>query len=219
MEHLHTGPSGKLPSSIHPPHVYECLLCLLAFILSFKPRKNVGSQKTNWCKCRFKSDLIFFPGSLSPEEIVLEVSCKSQGSSLTSLIFNAQGYTNSILPRLLPLLCMYLERGFQMELAICWLAIWTNLSDIIYRRSAFKWAGWYSHPSHCSSGLQGLPVDCHSHDSWQARSLVGINQLYSCLLLLRVSLDIFSTAWFMPQLICFTLMVLLACLAKILKHC
>lgn len=137
----------------------------------------------------------------------------------TSLIFNAQGRTNSILPRLLPLLPMYLERGFQMELAICWLAIWTSLSDIIYRRSAFKWAGWYSHPSHCSSGLQGLPVDCHSHNTWQARSLLGINQHYSCLLLLRVSLDIISTAWFMPQLICFTFTVLLACLAKILKHC
>lgn len=137
----------------------------------------------------------------------------------TSQIFNAQGCTNSILPRLLPLLCKYLERRFQMELAICWLAIWTNLSDIIYRRSTFKWAGWCSHPSHYSSGLQGLPVDCHSHDTWQARSLVGINQHYSCLLLLRVSLDIFSTAWFMPQLIGFTFTVLLACLAKILKHC
>lgn len=119
-----------------------------------------------------------------------------------------------------PSLALYvLRKRILMELAICWPAIWTNLSDIIYRRSAFKWAGWYSHPSHCSSGLQGLPVDCHSHDTWQARSLVGINQHYFCLLLLRVSLDIFSTAWFMPQLICFTFMVLLACLAKILKHC
>ena len=137
----------------------------------------------------------------------------------TSLIFNAQGCKNSILPGLLPLLCTYLHRGFQMELAICWLAIWTNLSDIIYRRSAFKWASWYSHPSRCSPWPQGLPADCHSHDTWQAGSLVGINQHYSCLVLLRVSLDIFTTAWFMPQIICLTFMVLLACLAKILKHC
>lgn len=224
MKHLHIGQSVKLLPPVHLKYTCIYLLCLLSFS---NPRRyrialnkllkgtGVNAEHLKWSYSPYRFTL------LSLEEITLDVSrnsCASRtpGFFQGSLTSSAQGWKNSILPVLLFLLCTY-----EVDSRWSWPFVglpYEPVPPVLFIASPF-YMGSLIFPS---ISLQSLTPGTASRLSqpWQLAGQV-LGWYKSALFLLTAAKDFtwhFTTALFTPQIICLTFMVLLACLANILKH-